>query len=542
MLQFSRWQSILILGTVFLGALFAAPNFFTDEQLAGAPGVVPKNQINLGLDLQGGSYLLLGVDTEQVITDRLTGMRQEVQRAMRANRSAGREIIRLTGPAQIDRATDTISFAVRNPEQAQDALTRARDATRGSGAGIGLGLRPYEATANGARIQVRMTPEARRFFVTDAVQSSISVIRRRIDPAGNKEVSIQPQGGDRIVVQVPGDSDPEALKAVIVSTGQLTFHAHDRAADPTEASAGLLPPGRLLVPYTASEGAGGLVLLEDPIITGDMVTEASAQLNPDGGGFQINFSFDGRGARRFGNYTREHIGELFAIVLDGEIISAPTIQSPITGGSGRITGNFTPQEATRIATLIKAGALPAELQILEQRSVGPELGRESVRAGAMALIIGFIAVVFYMVLSYGRFGIYADLALIANVVLIAGALSLFGSTLTLPGIAGIVLTIGMAVDANVLIFERIREELLAGKGPINAVETGYQRAWSAIIDANVTTFIAAMIMFMLGAGPVRGFAVTLAVGVCTSVFTAFVLTRMFAGGYLLSRRPKEITL
>ena len=542
MLQFSRWQSILILGTVFLGALFAAPNFFTDEQLAGAPGVVPKNQINLGLDLQGGSYLLLGVDTEQVITDRLTGMRQEVQRAMRANRSAGREIIRLTGPAQIDRATDTISFAVRNPEQAQDALTRARDAPRGSGAGIGLGLRPYEATANGAQIQVRMTPEARRFFVTDAVQSSISVIRRRIDPAGNKEVSIQPQGGDRIVVQVPGDSDPEALKAVIVSTGQLTFHAHDRAADPTEASAGLLPPGRLLVPYTASEGAGGLVLLEDPIITGDMVTEASAQLNPDGGGFQINFSFDGRGARRFGNYTREHIGELFAIVLDGEIISAPTIQSPITGGSGRITGNFTPQEATRIATLIKAGALPAELQILEQRSVGPELGRESVRAGAMALIIGFIAVVFYMVLSYGRFGIYADLALIANVVLIAGALSLFGSTLTLPGIAGIVLTIGMAVDANVLIFERIREELLAGKGPINAVETGYQRAWSAIIDANVTTFIAAMIMFMLGAGPVRGFAVTLAVGVCTSVFTAFVLTRMFAGGYLLSRRPKEITL
>ncbi|MEO0879046.1 MAG: protein translocase subunit SecD [Pseudomonadota bacterium] len=542
MLQFSRWQSILILGTVFLGALFAAPNFFTDEQLAGAPGVVPKHQINLGLDLQGGSYLLLGVDTEQVITDRLTGMRQEVQRAMRANRSAGREIIRLTGPAQIDRATDTISFAVRNPEQAQDALTRARDATRGSGAGIGLGLRPYEATANGAQIQVRMTPEARRFFVTDAVQSSISVIRRRIDPAGNKEVSIQPQGGDRIVVQVPGDSDPEALKAVIVSTGQLTFHAHDRAADPTEASAGLLPPGRLLVPYTASEGAGGLVLLEDPIITGDMVTEASAQLNPDGGGFQINFSFDGRGARRFGNYTREHIGELFAIVLDGEIISAPTIQSPITGGSGRITGNFTPQEATRIATLIKAGALPAELQILEQRSVGPELGRESVRAGAMALIIGFIAVVFYMVLSYGRFGIYADLALIANVVLIAGALSLFGSTLTLPGIAGIVLTIGMAVDANVLIFERIREELLAGKGPINAVETGYQRAWSAIIDANVTTFIAAMIMFMLGAGPVRGFAVTLAVGVCTSVFTAFVLTRMFAGGYLLSRRPKEITL
>ncbi len=269
---------------------------------------------------------------------------------------------------------------------------------------------------------------------------------------------------------------------------------------------------------------------------------ASASPNPDGGGFQINFSFDLRGARVFADYTRQNVGETFAIVLDCKVISAPNIIGPITGGSGRITGNFSPDEAVRISTLIRSGALPAPLQTIEQRSVGASLGQDSVEAGTRAVIIGFMAVIFYMLISYGRFGIYATGALVANVVLIAGALSLFGSTLTLPGIAGIVLTIGMAVDANVLIFERIREELKGGKAPVAAVETGYKRAWSAILDANVTTFLAALIMFQLGAGPVRGFAVTLAVGVVTSVFTAFVLTRLFAGRYLLSKRPKTLSL
>ena len=544
MLQFSKWQTALILGAVLLGALFAAPNFFSDEELATAPGFVPKSQINLGLDLQGGSYLLLGVDSEKVVSDRLTSLRTEIQREMRPNRAANKERVRIAGGrVTLNEETGVISFRVENSEQVAEAAKRVRDLTRAGLGGVpGLGGRPYNVTSSGDRIEVAMTPEARAFYKRDALTTSIAVVRRRLDPAGNKEVSIQPQGDSRIVVQVPGDDDPERLKQVCCETGQLTFHRHDATVDPSDAEAGLLPPGRIYVPMAESEGPGSLVLYEDAVITGEMVNQASAGLNSDGAGFQINFSFDNRGARRFGDYTREHVGELFAIVLDGEIISAPRIQTPITGGNGRITGQFTPEEASKIATLIQAGALPAPLTIQEQRSVGPELGQESVEAGTLALIIGFTAVVIYMIVSYGRFGIYADLALIANVILIAGALSLFGSTLTLPGIAGIVLTIGMAVDANVLIFERIREELLAGKGPINAVETGYQRAWSAILDANVTTFLAAMIMFQLGAGPVRGFAVTLAVGVVTSVFSAFVLTRMFAGAWLLSARPKTIKL
>ncbi|MEL7018511.1 MAG: protein translocase subunit SecD, partial [Pseudomonadota bacterium] len=417
---------------------------------------------------------------------------------------------------------------------------------------------PYNVTTVGdATIRITMTDEAQRSYAREAVTDSIEVVRRRIDPAGNKEVSIQPQGTDRIVVQVPGDNDPEALKNVINQTGQLTFHPADLSVPVPEigdwASLDVdeesqcpevsgMPPGRMVRRLADEEGGGALVLERTPVITGDMVVDASASPDPDNGGFQINFKFDNRGARRFSRYTRDNIGQVFAIVLDCRVISAPNIQSPITGGSGRITGRFTADEAVRVSTLIRAGALPAPLQTIEQRTVGAGLGQDSIKAGSRAVIIGFIAVIFYMVISYGRFGLYANMALIANVILIAGLLSLFGSTLTLPGIAGIVLTIGMAVDANVLIFERIREELGAGKGPINAVETGYRRAWSAILDANVTTFLAALIMFQLGAGPVRGFAVTLATGVVTSVFTAYVLTRLFAGRYLLKNRPKTLSL
>lgn len=399
-------------------------------------------------------------------------------------------------------------------------------------------------TAEAGHIEVAMTSEAQAYYSSEAVRDSIEVVRRRIDPAGNKEVLIAPQGTDRIVVQVPGDNDPQALKALINRTGQLSFHRQDPTVNLQDAAAGLLPPGRMYVPFAELEGSGrgGLVLYEDAEVTGDMVQNASSSVDNENGGFQINFTFDQRGARRFADYTRNNIGAVFAIVLDNEIISAPTIQSAITQGSGRITGSFTALEAAETSLLIRSGALPAELTTITTRAVSASLGADSVRAGTMALIIGFAAVIFYMIISYGRFGIYADIALMANVVLLAGVLSLLGSTLTLPGIAGIVLTIGMAVDANVLIFERIREEMLGGKTPIKAAEIGYEKARSAIIDANVTTFFAALIMFQLGAGPVRGFAITLAVGVVTSVFTAYVLTRLFVGGYLVSKRPKELKL
>ena len=541
MLQFSRWQIAGVIGLLLIGALFAFPNFLSESQKAALPGFVPKTQINLGLDLRGGSYLLLRVDTKEVVDNRMSGLRRELQREMRPD--GARERIALQALPGYDPDTVTISLRVRDEAQAEAAEERVRSLTRsGFNPGLsGLGVRPYEVTRTGSRIDVRMVEEAQRYFGAEAVRDSIEVVRRRIDPVGNKEVAIQPQGEDRIVIQAPGDSDPEALKQLINRTGQLNFHRVDASVDPVDAEAGLLPPGRIVVPFSPSEATGSLVLYEEPEVSGDMVNDATAEPNPDGG-FQISFTFDTTGARRFGEYTRNHVGELFAIVLDNEIISAPRIQTPITGGSGRITGQFTAEDVLRTATLIRSGALPASLETIEQRSVGPDLGRESVRAGALALVIGFIGVIVYMVLSYGRFGVYADLALIANVVLIAGALSLFGSTLTLPGIAGIVLTIGMAVDANVLIFERIREELADGKSPIAAAETGYRKAWSAILDANVTTFLAALIMFQLGAGPVRGFAVTLAVGVVTSVFTAYVLTRLLAGGWLLARRPKTITL
>ncbi len=544
MLKFSRFQTAGILGLIVLAALFAMPNFLSEDARAGLPSFLPKGTINLGLDLQGGSYLLLGVDTEKVIDDRMRAVMSDIRRELRPSRAVGRDRISIDNLA-FNADTDVVILRIRNDAQVDDAATRVRDITRGAGGGgFGLGFRSYIVSVNGSRIDVRMTPEAMTNYANEAVRDSIEVVRRRIDPAGNKEVSIQPQGTNRIVVQVPGDDDPEALKSIINRTGQLSFHRHDPSVNPTDAAAGLLPPGRMLVPFADSEAAGQLpmVLFEEAEVTGDMVVNASAGPSTDGSGFQINFSFDNRGARRFADYTRNNIGSVFAIVLDGKIISAPTIQSAITQGSGRITGSFSALEAAETALLIRSGALPAELTTMEQRSVGPDLGQDSIEAGAKALIIGFAAVIIYMIVSYGRFGIYADLALLANVVLIAGVLSLFGSTLTLPGIAGIVLTIGMAVDANVLIFERIREELLSGKVPIKAAEIGYDKARSAIIDANVTTFLAALIMFQLGAGPVRGFAITLAVGVVTSVFTAYVVTRVFAGGYLLAKRPKELAL
>ncbi len=544
MLQFSRYQTAGVAILMLLAVLFAIPNLLNEDTRNSLPGFMPKGTINLGLDLQGGSYLMLSVDTDKVIDDRMRAIMSDIRRDMRPSRAANKERVSIAS-LTYDETANLISLRIAEAAQADEAEARVREITRGGiGGALGLGLRGYNVSIDGQRFEIAMTTEAQNFYANEAVRDSIEVVRRRIDPAGNKEVSIAPQGTDRIVVQVPGDNDPEALKELINRTGQLSFHRHDPTVSLQDAMQGLLPPGRIYVPFGEIEGSGrpGLVLVEDAEVTGDMVQTASSSANPDGGGFQINFTFDRRGARRFADYTQNNIGAVFAIVLDNEIISAPSINSPITQGSGRITGSFSALEAAQTSLLIRSGALPAELQTIEQRSVGAQLGHDSVEAGAKALVIGFLAVIIYMVISYGRFGVYADLALIANVILIAGVLSLMGSTLTLPGIAGIVLTIGMAVDANVLIFERIREELLAGKTPIKAAEVGYDKARSAIIDANITTFLAALIMFQLGAGPVRGFAITLAVGVVTSVFTAYVLTRLFAGGYLLAKRPKEITL
>ncbi|MEM6649643.1 MAG: protein translocase subunit SecD [Pseudomonadota bacterium] len=531
MLQFNRWQIGAILTLVALGLYFATPNFF-------APGKTPPGftdtRITLGLDLQGGSYLLLEVDTDQVLQDRIESLQADVRRTLRTA-DGGRIAFGRLGLAE-----NRLTVPITNESDYDRALKELRALSRPLGGlgGLGGAGRDYSVKASdGQTVQIELTEEAQKFYADSAVSDSIEVIRRRIDSMGTTEPSIQRQGINRLVVQVPGDSDSEGLKSVINRTGRLSFHMVDQTADPNAP----VPPRRLRLPLVEQPGAE-LTIFETADVTGDMVTDASASPNSDGGGFQVNFAFDSRGSRRFREVTTENVGRSFAIVLDNEIISAPRIISPITGGSGRITGDFPPAEAAELAVLIRSGALPAELTTIEQRTVGADLGADSVRAGTIALIIGFLAVVVYIVLTYGRFGIYADIALIANVLLIAGALSLLGATLTLPGIAGIVLTIGMAVDANVLIFERIREEIQSGKTPVAAVEAGYNHAKSAIFDANLTTLIAAAIMFYLGAGPVRGFAVTLGIGVITSVFTAFVVTRVLAGRYVLGQRPKTLTL
>ncbi|MEM8987147.1 MAG: protein translocase subunit SecD [Pseudomonadota bacterium] len=536
MLHFETWKVALILGVVALGALFALPNAAPRAIYEATPEFLPlpDKSINLGLDLQGGSYLLLEVEADVVVRERYDALRDDVRRALRGQGSADRRIS-FSGPTYVD---DSVFVRINDASDLEEAEGRLRDLITPVS---GLGTGPNMTVSSGAdqRIDVQLTDEAKTFYRTKAVTDSIEIVRRRIDALGTKEPVIQRQGAERIIVQVPGADDPQEIIDLIGSTGKLTFHMHDPTVAVEDALAGRVPPRSMVLP-TEEPAEPFIVVRKREEITGDMVTSASAEPSPDTGGFQVNFSMDGRGARRFADITTENVGRRFAIVLDGMVISAPTIQTPITAGSGRITGRFGAAEATQLAALIRAGALPAPLQVLEQRSVGPDLGADSIRAGSRALVIGFCAVIVFMLLVYGRFGIYANTALIANVILIVGALSALQATLTLPGIAGIVLTIGMAVDANVLIFERIKEELRAGKSPVMAVDTGYKRAWSAIIDANVTTFIAALIMFQLGSGPIRGFAVTLAIGIITSVFTAFVLTRLMVAGYVLGSKPKEI--
>lgn len=536
MLQFSKVQAGFIGFIILLGAYFAAPNFVPEGQkIPGLPGTA----ITLGLDLQGGSYLLLEVDTDDVLEKRLLNVEGEVRTALRGGAIGERkEQIRFNG---LDKRGDSVFVTILKPEQFELAEKRLK--ALGSPIGqFGTGGVDLVVTNEGeGRFAISLSEEGQKFYSEKAVSDSIEVVRRRIDALGNKEASISRTGDNRLVVQVPGDEDSEGLKSVIKQKGQLTFNMVDDTVDLARAVEGLVPPRKLLL--TSKDGYSAYyVVNEIPDVTGDMIVKADSAPNNQEGGFQVNITFDGRGTKRFAHITANNLGKQFAIVLDDEVVSAPVIRSIINQPNMRITGNFTAQEALELAILIRAGALPAPLQVIEQRTVGAELGADSIRAGTLALMVGFAGVILFMLFVYRRFGIYANIALIANVVLIGGALSLLGSTLTLPGIAGIVLTIGMAVDANVLIFERIREELMEGKKVIQAVEAGYNKAFSAIIDANITTFLACIIMFYLGTGPVRGFALTLGVGVITSVFTAYVLSRVFVGGYVLANRPKTLPL
>jgi preprotein translocase subunit SecD len=554
MLQIPLWKRVLILGLCLAGLALAAPNLFyprveshndalaaleksgvmSAEQTAardGWPDWLPSGLVNLGLDLRGGAHLLAEVHVTEVYAARLQALWPEARRALAAERATVGAVRRVEGPA------DELRIQIGEPAQLARAIELVRALASPVVTLTGVGQNDIEVTGEGDIITLRLS-EAERAATDDrTMQQSLEIVRRRVDAAGTREPTIMRQGADRILIQVPGIGSAAELKALIGTTAKLTFHPVVGRAGDANAVAGA---GNIVLP-AQDERDGYYILDELPVVSGDELTDARPDTDQNGYP-AVAFRFNPTGARAFGDYTAANIGSPFAIVLDNQVISAPVIQSHIPGGSGIITGRFTVQEATDLAVLLRAGALPAGMTFLEERTIGPELGADSIEAGRIAAIVGLIAVVSFMVLSYGLFGMFASVALLVNIALIFGIMSAIGATLTLPGIAGIVLTIGTAVDANVLVFERIREELKKVKGPARAIELGYEKAMSAIIDANVTTFITALILFVLGAGPVRGFAVTLIIGIVTSVFTAIWVTRLMVTFWFDRRRPKQLDL
>ncbi len=547
MLQIDLWKRIVIWGLCIIGLFLALPNAFytrvegyndTKAGLISAdaaqdgfswPSFLPASLVNLGLDLRGGAHLLAEVQVEDVYAARMKALWPDLRDVLRAERAKIGTIRLQKGP------TDQLRVKISQAEQIAHAVSAVETLSKPVVSLSNAGARDLEVTSDGDTVIVTLSEAERALTDQRTLQQALEIIRRRVDEVGTREPTIQRQGARRVLIQVPGIGSASELKELIGTTAQLTFQpVISRSGNPA------VDPGygnEVLPDLTDADQF--YVLEAAPVVTGEDLVDAQPSFDQNGRP-AVNFRFNPSGGRRFGDYTADNIGSPFAIVLDGEVISAPTIQSHISGGSGIITGNFSVEESTNLAVLLRAGALPAGLEFLEERTIGPELGGDSIRAGKLACIVAFAAVLVFMVLSYGLFGLFANVALIVNVGLIFGLLSLVGATLTLPGIAGIVLTIGMAVDANVLIFERIREELVSAKGPARAIELGYEKALSAIIDANITTFITAVILFVMGSGPVRGFSITLGLGILTSVFTAIFVTRLLVVMWFERRRPRTL--
>jgi preprotein translocase subunit SecD len=525
MLYFANWKVLLICGVCLLGVLLSALNLLTPAQLAYLPSYARK-QVALGLDLRGGSYLLLQVDIAAAQRERLNTTIDSVRNTLRDTR------IGYTG---LNVEGDAITFTIRETDRIEEAkrdLAKIDPDLAVEIAPDGTGTMKFSAVAT----------ETRR---RQAVEQSIEIIRRRIDETGTKEPTIQREGQDRILVQLPGVDNPERVKALLGRTAKLTFQLVDQSVTVEDARRGRLPPGDEILPSVdegrgRGGGAGSYVVRKRVMVGGDTLVDAQATFQNNEP--VVSFKFDSVGGKKFGDATRENVGKPFAIVLDSKVISAPVIREPILGGSGIISGSFTVQSASDLALLLRAGALPAPISILEERTVGAELGADSIHAGAVASIVGVILVIIFMVLFYGLFGVFADIALIFNLCLMLGALSLLGATLTLPGIAGIALTMGMAVDANVLIYERIKEELRGGRSMLSSLEAGFTRAFGTILDSHVTTLVAGILLYWLGSGPVKGFAVTLSIGVLTSLFSAILVTRLQIVTWLRRLKPKAIPL
>jgi len=524
MLQFETWKKAIVLLLVAIGILYALPNLFSRGDDKGGPAFIPGQAINLGLDLQGGSHLLLQADLNAVIAERMVGVQENLRLAFRAEKIRFRNL---------KAEKDSVSFALRDVADDSVVNTRMETILRDLGS-------DFDAVQSGQSTTIRFNEAGLQNLANQTVEQAIEIIRRRLDPDGTKEPVIQRQGKDRILVQLPGVDDPERIKRLIGRTARLTFQLVDMRSTAQEArSSGRVPPGSMLL-ESAEEGGAEYLVEKRVMVSGELLENASAGFDQNNRP-AVNFQLNAEGGRRFGRVTGENIGRPFAIVLDGKVVSAPVIQSQIFG-SGQITGNFSVAETNELALILRAGALPAPLIILEERSVGPGLGADSIAAGQIAALVGLALVIIYMVLSYGLFGLFADIALTVNIVLILGALSALQATLTLPGIAGIVLTMGMAVDANVLVFERIREELRGGRRVAQAIEAGYSRALSTIIDSNLTTLFAALFLFVFGSGPIKGFAVTLSLGIATSMFTALMVTRLLIVLWVNSKRPKKLEL
>ncbi|MBR0716206.1 protein translocase subunit SecD [Bradyrhizobium liaoningense] len=532
MLYFTRWKALGIILTALIVCLCAVPNFFPEAQVKTWPAWAQRRLV-LGLDLQGGSYLLLEVDSNYVKKEKLDQVRDDVRRVLREAK------IGYTG---LVTRGDFVEVRVKDTDS-QAALAKLRDLPQPLGGLIGSsGQRDLEVTdATGGLIRLSIPQPAMLERMRKTIEQSIQIVERRVNELGTVEPVIQRQGNDRILVQVPGLQDPTRLKELLGKTAKMEFRMVDTSVPPDQAQQGRVPPESELL-MSASPPPTPYVVKKQVLVAGGDLIDAQATFDQRTSEPVVSFKFNTSGARKFAQATQENVGLPFAIVLDNKVISAPVIREPITGGQGQISGSFTVQSANDLAILLRAGALPAPLTVVEERTVGPGLGQDSIEKGELAAYVGSILVIVFMLLTYRLFGVFANIAVAINVAMIFGLLSLLNATLTLPGIAGIVLTVGIAVDSNVLIYERIREELRGGRNAISAIDAGFKRALATILDSNITTFIAAAVLFYIGTGPVRGFAVTLGIGIITTVFTAFTLTRLIVAWWVRWKRPQSVPI
>ncbi len=535
MLHFSRWSMISTLAVVVAATFIILPNFFAKESVADWPAFLPRQQIVLGLDLQGGVYLKYEVDRDAYVEAKLRQLVSDVRASLREAPAVGYTLI--------DRQEDGVQVRLRDLTQIDEARRRLEElrnplSTSILGAASGF---EFDLTINDAGLaRLTYSQDGLNARMRQIVQQSIEVIDRRINLLGTFEPNIQREGDDRIIVEAPGFDDPQLLKDLVGQTAEMTFHLV--VPQSGQVPAGTPAADDTIVVPDADNPAAAYVLQETPLLRGEQIVSAQGTFDQRTNEPVVSFRLNTSGARAFAEVTQSHVGEQFAIVLDGQVISAPVIQQPILGGSGQITGNFDVAAANNLALLLRAGALPAKLTIIEERTIGPSLGEDSIRAGAIATIVATIAIALFMIVSYNLLGVFAVLALIAQNIIMVGILTFVGATLTLPGIAGIVLTMAMAVDANVLIYERMREEKRAGRSVIAALDQGFRRALATIVDAHLTALIAALALFWLGSGPIRGFAVTLGIGIMSTLFTAYLITRLIVSLWVRWARPKTIPI